>query len=84
MKLKKASTLVSEYAIYTCAFFYFSGTLEKEPGGEVARNLKAFLDISYANDLTYSTTEESHRAVIYENLDHHRSSSIHHLQYIEI
>ena len=38
--------------------------LEKEPGEEVSKNLKAFLDIYYADDLTYATTEKTHREKI--------------------
>ena len=43
-------------------FLNLSCALEKEPGEEVTRNLKSFLDIFYADDLIYVTTEESHRA----------------------
>ena len=39
--------------------FYLSSALEKEPGEEVSKNLKAFLDIYYADDLTYATSEKN-------------------------
>ena len=46
----------------TVDFFCLSCALEKELGEELTRNLKTFLDIFYANDLTYAITEESQRA----------------------
>ena len=44
--------------------FYLACALEKDPDDQVTHDLKAFLDILYADDLTYSTTSQNHREVI--------------------
>ena len=44
--------------------FYLACTLEEEPTEQVQRDLKAFLDVFYADDLTYATTSQEHRTQI--------------------
>ena len=41
--------------------FYLASALNSEPGEELKEDLKAFLEIYYADDLTYSTTSSDHR-----------------------
>ena len=41
--------------------FYLACALESEPGKDLKEDLKAFLEIYYADDLTYSTTSNDHR-----------------------
>ena len=44
--------------------FYLACALESDPDDQVTTDLKAFLDILYADDLTYCTTSKNHREVI--------------------
>ena len=44
--------------------FYLSCALKEEPGDQVPEDLKAFLDLFYADDLTYATTSAEHRTII--------------------
>ena len=44
--------------------FYLACALEEEPTEQVQRDLKAFLDVFYADDLTYATTSQEHRTQI--------------------
>ena len=44
--------------------FYLAAALKEEPGKEIPQDLKAFLDIYYADDLTYATTSAEHRESI--------------------
>ena len=41
--------------------FYLAHALKEEPDDRVSRDLKAYLDVFYADDLTYATTSEEHR-----------------------
>ena len=44
--------------------YYLACALEENPAENVPRDLKAFLDIFYADDLTYATTSNDHRTSI--------------------
>ena len=44
--------------------FYLANALKAEPGEQVPKDLKAFLDVYYADDLTYATTSKEHRQQI--------------------
>ena len=44
--------------------FYLSCALKEEPGEQIPKDLKAFLDLFYADDLTYATTSSDHRVQI--------------------
>ena len=44
--------------------FYLACALEEEPTEQVQRDLNAFLDVFYADDLTYATTSQEHRTQI--------------------
>ena len=44
--------------------FYLACALEEHPEEQVVKDLKAFLDIFYADDLTYATTSDNHRTQI--------------------
>ena len=46
--------------------FYLACALKNEPGEHLEEDLQAFLDIYYADDLTFSTTSEDHRKTIKE------------------
>ena len=44
--------------------FYLSCALKEDPGEQVHKDLKAFLELFYADDLTYATTAKDHREEI--------------------
>ena len=44
--------------------FYLACALERDPSEQIPQDLKAFLDIFYADDLTYATTSKEHREKI--------------------
>ena len=44
--------------------FYLACALKGEPGEQIPKDLKAFLDLFYADDLTYATTSSDHRVQI--------------------
>ena len=44
--------------------FYLSCALKEDPGEQVNKDLKAFLELFYADDLTYATTSKDHREEI--------------------
>ena len=46
--------------------FYLACALEKDPDEQVMKDLKAYLDIFYADDLTYVTSSQNHRTQIKE------------------
>ena len=48
--------------------FYLACALESNPNEQVRKDLKAFLDIFYADDLSYCTTSKDHREEIKEEV----------------
>ena len=44
--------------------YYLASALKKDPGDQVPCDHKAFLDVYYADDLTFATTSQEHREQI--------------------
>ena len=44
--------------------FYLACALDKEPSQQIPKDLQAYIDVFYADDLTYATTSKEHKEII--------------------